>query len=191
MSLCALCGFDDHHLVIVAGLALQSSSRRMPISSRTNPYPSLKVSSPSLEMVPSRRCAASRAGLPCGRTATGALATSGRGRILRRSREEVFLSTASSLAAKRASGPLALPTAKVVSEFRSQIATAPYGCDRQNQVSNANTSICPRVLAKSHARAGCLTGVGVGTQHSWLIPATEAISPQSIAQVRLNGIVNI
>ena len=84
-----------------------------------------------------------------------ALALSAFGAILSRSREELFLSTAASLAAKRASGPLTSPTANTtVSELRSQTRPAHTVAAVRITVRMQNRMIWVRLSLTTRERRG-------------------------------------
>ena len=92
-----------------------------------------------------------------------ALALSGLATILRCSRELVVLSMVASLAANRASGPLASPTAKTsVSDF-SQIREPHTVAIVRITVSAAKSSICLRLLLTTRTREGGPAAGGVRT----------------------------
>ena len=92
-----------------------------------------------------------------------ALALSVSDTILRRSRELLLLRTAASRAAKRASTPLASPTANTrVSEFRSQIRPPRTTQTVRIKVRTANSTICCRLFFATCERPAGLPGCGVG-----------------------------
>ena len=91
-----------------------------------------------------------------------ALALSGLVTILRCSRELLVLSMAASLAANRASGPLALPTANTsVSEF-NQTRVPHNVATVRITVRAANSSICLRLFLTSGERVEGFAACGVG-----------------------------
>ena len=92
-----------------------------------------------------------------------AFALSPLGTILSRSRDELFFSTVASRAAKRASGPLASPTAKTsVSELRSQTRPAHTVAAVRIRVRIENSRICVRLLLTTRERRSGIPGCGVG-----------------------------
>src|SRR5579872_3059745 len=71
---------------------------------------------------------------------------------------------AASLAAKRASGPLISPTAKVsVSEFRSQMRPPQTVATVRTSVMTANRITCLRLLLRKGGRERRVSEAGVGT----------------------------
>ena len=92
-----------------------------------------------------------------------ALALSPWGMILSRSRDVLLFSSAASLAAKRASGPLASPTANTsVSEFRSQVRPPHTVTAVRIKVRTENSTICVRLLFTTRERRRGISGCGVG-----------------------------
>jgi len=85
------------------------------------------------------------------------------GTILSRSRDESFFSTVASRVAKRASGPLASPTAKTsVSELRSQTRPAHTVAAVRIRVRIENSRICVLLLLTTRERRNGIPGCGVG-----------------------------
>src|SRR3569832_54026 len=92
-----------------------------------------------------------------------ALALSALRTILSRKREEVALSMVANLAAKRASGPLASPTAKVsVSEYLNQMRPPQTVAIVKIRVSAANSVTCRRLVLRSFGRWRRVSDEGVG-----------------------------
>jgi hypothetical protein len=115
-----------------------------------------------------------------------ALALSALNAIVRRSRDEVFLSTAASLAAMSASSLLASPTANVsVSELRSQTRPPATVATVRIRVSSANSSTCRRLLVTTCERGSGGSADGVRT--SALMAYTHC--RDSLPQQRLKWIV--
>src|SRR3954471_4336398 len=85
------------------------------------------------------------------------------GTILSRSREELFFSTVASRAAKRASGPLASPTANTsVSELRTQVRPPHTTAAVRIRVRTENSRIWVRLLLTTRERRRGISGCGVG-----------------------------
>ena len=91
-----------------------------------------------------------------------ALALSPLGTIVSRSRDELFFSTVASRAAKRASGPVASPTANTsVSELRSQALPPHTTAAVRISVRMENSRICVRLFLTTRERRRGISGCGV------------------------------